>query len=111
MIATGLMFDDFDLVVYSSQPPCMDGIITVINDALTVTLQSFCIVLDLRAVRCTELGHTITQESSRPGARLGFPVANIDSKEKKIVCSTQSGYQRPPWVIFLRKIILSIGDT
>ena len=35
-------FDDFDLVVDSLQPPCVDGIATVIDNAICIPNESSC---------------------------------------------------------------------
>jgi len=73
MITIGFSFDDFDLIVHSFQLSGMDGIITVIQDAIAITLQSIRELPDLRMLEASSQRTPFFQGFFCPGAGLVLP--------------------------------------
>jgi len=73
MKAVGLALDDFDLVVDSFQLSGVDGVITVIQDAVAVTLQHLGKLVQRAVIQRTGQRAPFIQGFTGPGAGLIRP--------------------------------------
>jgi hypothetical protein len=71
--AVGLALDDFDLVVHSLQFSGVDGVVTVVQDAVAVTFQHLCKFVQGAVIQGTGQGTPLIQYFTGPGSGLARP--------------------------------------